>query len=83
MTPTGFKRALKIFVSRRPFRPFRIEFFTGEEIVIRHPEAVDIRRGFVAFIATDRHVRLFDSFSVCQLLEMERENPIDLGPDKL
>jgi hypothetical protein len=83
MTPSGFRRALGVFARRRPFRPFRIEFFTGEEIVVRHPEAVDIRDHFVAYIATDMHVRLFDSFSVCQLLEMERQSPPDLGPDRI
>lgn len=83
MTPSAFTRALSVFVKQRPFRPFRIEFFTGEEIVVRHPEAVDIRGRVVAYIAPDRHVRLFDSFSVCQLLEMKREAPLDLAPDKV
>jgi len=54
-----------------------MEFVTGEEIVVRHPEAADIRGNVVVFIAPNRHLRFFDSFSVCQLLELER--PIDLG----
>jgi len=82
MTPSGFQRVLRVFARRRPFRPFRIQFLTGDEIVVRHPEAVDIRGRFVAYIATNMHVRLFDSLSVCQLLEMEREVPLDLAPDK-
>ena len=77
MSPEGFRQALKSFARRRPFRPFRMEFVTGEEIVVRHPEAADIRGNVVVFIAPNRHLRFFDSFSVCQLLELER--PIDLG----
>ena len=79
MSPSGFRQALRSFSKRRPFRPFRVEFFTGEEILVRHPEAMDIRGNIVAFIAPNRHVRFFDSYSICQFLEQERQ--LDLSKE--
>ncbi|HEY2414786.1 MAG TPA: hypothetical protein VGI40_21250 [Pirellulaceae bacterium] len=78
MSPEGFQKALRSFARRRPFRPFRIEFITGEEIVARHPEAVDIRGSVLVYISPGRHLRMFDSHSVCQLKETEKEIEFEL-----
>ena len=78
MTPSAFRSALDRFAKRRPFKPFVIELMTGQRLTVRHPEAVEFGRTLAAFIAPTRHVRLFDSFSVCQLLETEEQPPIDL-----
>ena len=73
MTPEGFDRALRSFARRSPFAPFWVEFVTGHQIHVVHPEAVHIRGNVVIHIATDGRQRLFDSTSVCQLLEEEPE----------
>jgi hypothetical protein len=77
MTANGFHQALRTFARQVPFRPFQLEFVTGEQITVRHPEAVHIRGDMVVHIAPDRQHRFFDSASVCQLLEPRRE-PISL-----
>ena len=69
MTPDGFERALRTFSQRRPFRTFWMEFLSGDVIRIAHPEAASVRGNLVVFIETDASHRLFDSSSVCQLLE--------------
>lgn len=69
MTPDGFARALRAFARRRPFGTFVIEMVSGDQLEVRHPEAVHIRDNVVLFIDVDRQQRLFDSTSVCQLRE--------------
>ena len=78
MTPTAFRSALDRFAKRRPFQPLGIELITGQRLIVKHPEAVEFGSILAAFVSPTRHVRLFDSFSVCQLLEIEKEPPIDL-----
>jgi hypothetical protein len=78
MTPSAFRSALTRVAKRRPFQPFVIEFVTGQQLTVRHPEAVEFGRILAAFISPTRQVRLFDSFSVCQLLEIMDEPPINL-----
>jgi hypothetical protein len=75
VTPQGFERALRSFARRRPFLPYSIEFVSGDLLQIAHPEAADIRGNVVLHIAPDGRQRLFDSWSVCQLLD-SRESAV-------
>ena len=53
MTNESFAEALRLFCKRKPFRPFFIEFLTGDRMVIPHPEAVT-RRENLAILITPR-----------------------------
>jgi hypothetical protein len=69
MTPENFVVALRAFVRRQPFRPFRVELTSGDRIRVQHPEALLMRGQVVMYIAPDTSVKLFDSSSVCQLFD--------------
>ncbi len=75
MTPKGFQRALRSFASRRPFRHFWIEYASGDRVLVSHPEAALVRGTVVVHTAPNGRQRLFDSSSVCQLLDVESEKP--------
>jgi hypothetical protein len=72
MTADAFRRALRAFCRHAPLAPFIIEFQTGDSIEITHPEAVMIDRRLAIATQPDRCQRLFDSSSVCQLLNVPR-----------
>jgi hypothetical protein len=40
MTAEQFDAACRAFTRRRPFRPFLIEYTSGAQVVVNHPEAV-------------------------------------------
>jgi hypothetical protein len=69
MSGDELHRALRVFNTRRPFRPFLLEFLSGDRVLLAHPESVD-RRGDL-FLCRDANgvQRLFTAASVCQLLE--------------
>jgi len=71
MTFDNLERALCGFTRRKPFRPFFIEFFTGERLLVKHPEGARIENQLVTFISPNKKYRLFDCESVCQLLDVE------------
>jgi len=45
MTPAQFDAALRAFCRRRPFRAFLIEFNSGSQLLIGHPEAIGPKLG--------------------------------------
>src|SRR5882757_10801851 len=69
MTSDSFRAALRVFARRRPFKPFVIEFMTGQELLIKHPEAVSLRGELVVYGSPKGTHRFFDSDSVCQLTD--------------
>jgi hypothetical protein len=70
MTESHFRVALRAFVQRRPFRPFFIEFLSGDRVRVGHPEAVGERAGVFIYHTARSDYRLFDAGSVCQLLNI-------------
>jgi len=70
MTQEAFRRALRAFSKRAPFRPFEIQLMTGEWFVVNHPEAVMVRENLVVCTHPDERHRLFDGASVCQLADV-------------
>ena len=71
MTTPNCQRALRAFAGRQPFQRFVIEFMSGDVLVVRHPEAVRFRGDVVVYTSPQGTQRLFDSASVCQLLDEE------------
>jgi hypothetical protein len=61
--------SLRGFSRRRPFRYFLIEFFSGEQLEVRHPEGVAPFAGVWMFHEADGRRVVFASSSVCRLLD--------------
>ena len=70
MTTDNFVRALKPFTRRKPFRPFVVEFITGEQLVVTHPELVSIDGELFVHVDPKHRYRVFDSTSICQILDL-------------
>ena len=69
MTKDQFDAALRLYGKRRPFKPFLLEFMSGNQILIGHPEAIrnegiiyTMRRpdGGPMVFAAESVARLFD-----------------------
>ena len=69
MSGDELQRALRVFNTRRPFRPFIMEFISGDRVLLSHPEAVDCRGDLFLCRSADGIQRLFTGASICQLLE--------------
>ena len=69
MTEHNLKTALVGFSGRRPFRPFLIEFMSGDRLRVAHSEAVTFREHALIHRNPAGEFRVFDSGSVCQLLD--------------
>jgi hypothetical protein len=69
MTTEELERALRVFITRRPFRPFFIDFMSGDRVLATHPEAVARFGVLFYFRDASRRSRLFAASSICQLLD--------------
>jgi hypothetical protein len=71
MTKESFTRALRAFARRQPFRPFLVEFLTGERLLIKHPEELAPHPKRQLIVYRDKHYRyrLFESGAIVQLLD--------------
>ena len=63
----AFRDSVDRFVVRRPFKPFTVEFFGGDRVVVRHPEALTVRDDAAMLIDPDGVQQLFDAASVLRL----------------
>ncbi len=72
MTADRFGQLLEEFLSRRPFRPFRVELSTGERFEIDHSGAVSHRDGFAVFVGPGTKIHYFDNDSVVQFIDESR-----------
>jgi hypothetical protein len=75
MNTPDFARSLRAFTQRRPFRPFLLELVSGDRFLVRHPEAVILRGDLVYWRTPQRLARLFDTTTVCQLLDVPPSTP--------
>lgn len=69
MTARNLARVLHAYARRKMFRPYVIEFQTGERLLIRHPEAVVILKDLIVYLDPSSRHRFFDSSSVNQVLD--------------
>jgi hypothetical protein len=60
MTAKNFEKTMRAFQHRKPFRPFRIRFVSGEQIEVHHPEAVMVRGGVAVYFDRQDVPTLFD-----------------------
>jgi hypothetical protein len=69
MTTEQFDIAYRAFARRRPFRPFMIEFASGAEFLVVHPEAVRHEAQVYVNRRPDGGYVVFAAESVCRLLD--------------
>lgn len=69
MTPAQPDRALHPFLHRRPFRKFLVEFTSGAQSPIRHPEALRKEGSLYVIRTPDGGNIVFPSESVSRLLD--------------
>jgi hypothetical protein len=75
VTENELSLTLQAFARRRPFRPFIVEFFNGERIWVKHPEAVARFSGVWLFQEIDGDRIVFGSTSVCRILDVPQGSP--------
>jgi hypothetical protein len=76
MTPQDFERVLRAFHRRKPFRPFTVQFVSGERISVGHPEALVSRAGVAVYISSEGIPTLFDHESVSEVVgDAKRSSP--------
>lgn len=75
MTAEHFDRTLQACQQRKPFRPFRVQFVSGEHVDVDHPEAIVIRGGVAVYISPGGVPTLFDHESVSEVVgDTERKS---------
>ncbi len=70
MTQDQLDAALRAFCRRRPFRAFLIEFTSGNQLLIGHPEVVRNETHFYAMRCPDGGYVVFTAESVSRLLDL-------------
>jgi hypothetical protein len=70
MTTDQFDAAYRAFSRRLPFHPFLIEFVSGNQLTITHPEAVRIETFFYVMRCPDGGHVAFAAESVSRLLDL-------------
>jgi len=80
MNPTQFDIALRAFCRRRPFIEFLLEFTSGSQVVIRHPEAIRRTGDLYMMRAPDGGSMVFAAKTVARLLDGAREAGKELDP---
>jgi hypothetical protein len=70
MTQDQFDAAQRGFCRRRPFLAFLIEFMSGNQVLVGHPEAVRFEGSVYALRCPDGSYVVFAAESVCRLLDV-------------
>ncbi|MBM3997118.1 MAG: hypothetical protein FJ303_23655 [Planctomycetes bacterium] len=69
MTDMELEASVRAYCRRRPFKPFIVEFFSGVQVVVDHPEGIGPLDGLWLYRGPNRAQSLFPSTSVCRLLD--------------
>ena len=75
MTRENFESVLRAYQQRTPFRPFTVDFVSGERVSVDHPEALVLRAGVGVYINPKGVPTLFDHESVSEVVGEARESP--------
>lgn len=76
MEKENFERLLHALSHRKPFKPYTLEFMSGESIEIDHPEALVIRAGVAVYLSADGTPAWFDHAGVSRVVgEVDRSTP--------
>jgi hypothetical protein len=69
MTGDDLEQILRAFARRRPFKPYFIEFNSGDRVRVTHPDCVDRHEELFHYVGSGRSQRVFTGASVCQLID--------------
>ena len=70
MTDAEFESALRAYNRVRPFRPYLVEFFSGHQVVVTHPEGFAFYEPLWLYRGSKQQQSLVPSSSVCRLLDL-------------
>lgn len=70
MSPAQLEAGLHAYCGRRPFRAFLIEFTSGVQVTVKHPEVVRKSGSSYVLRAPDHGFSFFSAESVCRLLDL-------------
>jgi hypothetical protein len=70
MTKDQLDAACRSFCRRRPFRAFLVEFTSGQQLLIGHPEAIRNEADLYLMRCPDGGYVVFAADSVCRLLDV-------------
>jgi hypothetical protein len=70
MTDQELESALRIFTRWRPFRTFLVEFVSGHQVRVDHPEGIARFKDVWLYRGPKRAQSVFPSSSVCRLLDL-------------
>ncbi len=73
MTNDQLEAALRTYNRRQPFRPFLLEFVSGEQVSVVHREAIASFHDLWLYRGPKRAQTLFPSSSVCRILDTSPE----------
>lgn len=73
MTDLELDAAVKIYARRRPFRSYLVEFVSGQEVLVDHPEGIALFHDLWPYRGPNLSQSLFPSSSVCRLLDYPPE----------
>lgn len=65
----SFEKVLRAMINRRPFKPFTVEFKTGQRVEVDAPDATLMRQHVAIYIAPGFVPIYFDSDSVIQIID--------------
>ncbi len=68
MTPDELDAILRAVNRLRPFRPYTIEFNSGSQLPVTHPEVVSRSVDVHVFVAPDRTQHVFVAASVTKVI---------------
>lgn len=72
MTRNELDVSLRAFCSRRPFRHFLIEFTSGVQVHVKHPEVVRQHGSLYVLPSPDHGFCFFSASSVVRLLDVPK-----------
>jgi hypothetical protein len=68
MDAKSFERSLRGLTKRLPFKPFTVEFVSGERTRVDHPEALLVRAGVAVFLSAKGVPSWFDHEGVSRFV---------------
>ena len=69
MTADNFAEVLHKLQKLAPFRPFTVEYVSGDRIEVDRPDALVIRGGITVYVSSRGQLSIFDHESVSHIID--------------
>jgi hypothetical protein len=70
MSADELQGVIRAFARRRPFKPYLIEFTSGDRLLIKHSELIWRTKDLFVYLVSDANSRVFSGAQVSQVLDM-------------